>query len=65
MCFKRPVPLKWWERFLLLFKKRQYACDYEDIESTILCFKVLFGKIYFMPDKFTKQNSKTHNEKES
>ena len=46
------TPVKWWEKFLLFFVKKQYAEDSvetaKDIFKTTVVVKKLFGKIYIV-----------------
>ena len=46
------TPVKWWEKVLLFFVKKQYAEDRvetaKDIFKTTVVVKKLFGKIYIV-----------------
>ena len=44
--------LRWWERFLLCFKRRQYAYDFGFGLDTVTTYKMLFNRIYMLSDPF-------------
>lgn len=43
------MKIKWWERILLRFKKKQYNGDY----GLVIVYKRLFGRVYVVGTSWT------------
>ena len=41
-----------WTRFLLLFKRKQYAYDIESRPFMLITYKRLFGTMYILEEKY-------------
>lgn len=41
---------KWWQNFLLLFKKTHYKHEYREHNMYCIKYKILFGDIYVLDD---------------